>query len=300
MASLPESYEKLNFSTLLISHHPPSSPSPTPVIIIKLNRPSQRNGFTDTMADDLVAVFNTLSLDSRVKAVVITSSDPQNKMYCAGMDFTAPQGVSTTAELHRDGGGRVSLAMYRCSKPVIAAINGHAVGVGITMTLPANIRIASTDAKIGFVFGRRGFCLEACSSFFLPRLVGASKALHLTSTGAVYPATHKLFDGLFSEVVPPEEVLPTALRVAEDISVNVSGVSSRVMKDLIFRQTSSPEEAHLLESRIFHGLFRGKDAKEGVDSFLEKRQPDFRGSLEDGLAYYPWWTPVDVKPPAKL
>ncbi|KAG8408857.1 hypothetical protein J3458_019868 [Metarhizium acridum] len=300
MASLPESYEKLSFPTLLISHHPPSSPSPTPIIIVKLHRPSHRNGFTDIMADNLVTVFNTLSRDPRVKAIILTSADTQNKMFCAGMDFSSPQGVSTTAELHRDEGGRISVAMYRCNKPVIAAINGHAVGVGITMTLPANIRIASSEAKIGFVFGRRGFCLEACSSFFLPRLIGTSKALHLTTTGAVYPANHKLFDGLFSEVVPPEEVLPTALKIAEDISVNVSNVSSRVMKDMIYRTTSSPEEAHLLESRLFHGLFRGKDAKEGVDSFMQKRQPDFKGTMEDGLPYYPWWTPVDVKPPAKL
>lgn len=122
----------------------------------------------------------------------------------------------------------------------------------------------------------------------------------MTTTGSVYPATHRLFSDLFTEVVPPEEVFPTALKIAEDISVNVSNVSSRVMKDLIYRGADSPEEAHLLESRLFHGLFRGKDAKEGVDSFMEKRQPEFKGDMEDGLPYYPWWTPVDVKPPAKL
>ncbi|KHN96700.1 enoyl-CoA hydratase/isomerase [Metarhizium album ARSEF 1941] len=300
MASHPESYQKLSFPTLLVSHHPPSSPSPTPVIIVKLHRPSHRNGFTDTMADDLVTVFSTLSLDPRVKAVVLTSSDPKNHMFSAGMDFSSTQGVAPTAELHRDGGGRISVAIYRCNKPVIAAINGHAVGVGITMTLAANIRIASSEARIGFVFGRRGFCLEACSSFFLPRLIGTSRALHLTTTGAVYPASHRLLDGLFSEVVPPEDVLPTALKIAEDIAVNVSNVSSRLMKDMIYTTTSSPEEAHLLESKLFHGLWHGKDAKEGVESFMKKRQPDFKGTMEDGLPYYPWWTPVDVKPPAKL
>lgn len=298
---LPDSYTNLTLPSILVSHHPASSPSVTPVIIVTLNRPEARNGFTDIMADSLVTAFNALSADPRVKAIVLTGSDPKNKMFCAGMDFNAEQRTSPSPEVHRDGGGRVSVAMYRCNKPVIVAINGSAVGVGITMTLSANIRIASTDAKVGFVFGRRGFCLEACSSFFLPRLVGTSKALHLTTTGSVYPATHKLFDGLFSEIVAPNEVIPTALRIAEDIAVNVSTVSSRVMKDLIYRGAGSPEEAHLLESKLFHGLFTGKDAQEGVNSFMQKRAPEFKGDiLQDGLPHYPWWTPVDVALPAKL
>ncbi|KAK2608443.1 hypothetical protein QQS21_003012 [Conoideocrella luteorostrata] len=299
-SSLPSSYTTFSLPSILLSHHPPSSPTVTPIVVVTLNRPEARNGFTDIMADSLVTAFNTLSLDPRVKCVVLTGSDPKNKMFCAGMDFNAEQRVSPAAELHRDGGGRISVAMFRCNKPVIVAINGSAVGVGITMTLSANIRIASTDAKVGFVFGRRGFCLEACSSFFLPRLVGTSKALHLATTGSVYPATHKLFDGLFSEVVAPDQVIPRALAIAEDIAVNVSGVSSRVMKDMIYRGVDSPEEAHLLESRLFHGLFRSKDAEEGVQSFMQKRAPDFKGTMEDGLPHYPWWTPVDVKPPAKL
>ncbi|KAJ3500932.1 hypothetical protein NM208_g17040 [Fusarium decemcellulare] len=149
---------------------------------------------------------------------------------------------------------------------------------------------------VGFVFGRRGFSMEACSSFFLPRLIGTSRALHLTTTGGVYPATHKLFDGLFSEVVAPEEVLPTALRIADEIAANVSGVSARVMKDMIYRSVSSPEEAHLLESKIFWHLFTGKDAKEGMQSFLEKRKPEFTGTMEKNApSAWPWWTPVDIR-----
>ncbi|KAK7398383.1 hypothetical protein QQX98_012250 [Neonectria punicea] len=296
--SLPDNYSTFSLPTLQLSHHPPSSPTVTPVIVVKLHRPSARNAFTDDMANSLIRAFDTLSADPRVKAVVLTSSDDTNRFFCAGMDFNSSHGIGPTRDTHRDAGGQVSLALYRCAKPVIAAINGSAVGVGITMTLPANIRVASRDAKIGFVFGRRGFNMEACSSFFLPRLVGTSKALHLTTTGAVYSATHRLFDDLFSEVVAPEEVLPTALKIAEEIAANVSGVASMVMKDMIYRGPGSPEEAHLLESTVFFDLFHGADSKEGVESFLKKRLPDFKATMEsDAPVVYPWWTPVDIKKP---
>ncbi|KJZ77364.1 hypothetical protein HIM_03088 [Hirsutella minnesotensis 3608] len=298
---LPESYGSFSIPDLVLSHHPPSSASVTPVVVVSLHRPAARNGFTETMAESLIAVFGMLSRDPRVRAVVLASSDPTNAMFCAGMDLVASGGsLSERAEDHRDAGGRVALAIYRCAKPVVAAINGSAVGVGITMTLPANVRVASRDAKIGFVFGRRGFVLEACSSFFLPRLVGASKALHLVSTGAVYPATHKLFSDLFSEVVAPDQVLPTALQIAEDMAANVSLVASRVSKDLIYRAPASPEEAHLLESKLFHALIQGEDAQEGRASFLEKRRPEFTANMDDFPAAYPWWTPVDVRVKSKM
>jgi len=190
----------------------------------------------------------------------------------------------------------VTLAMSRCTKPIVAAINGSAVGVGITMTLPANIRVVSKDAKIGFVFSQRGFNMEACSSFYLPRLVGTSRALHLTTTGAVYPATDALFSSLFSSVVPAEEVYNTALKIAEQIAGNVSSVAAHVMKEMIYRGPSSPEEAHLLESKLFFDLYNGRDAKEGVASFMEKRKPDFKSTMEeDGPTFLPWWKPLDVK-----
>ncbi|TFB02337.1 3-hydroxypropionyl-coenzyme A dehydratase [Trichoderma ghanense] len=301
-SNLPQSYTALTLPTLQFSHHPSSSPSVTPVIIIKLHRPQARNAFTAEMATSLISAFDLLSSDPRVKAIVLASSDPANKFFCAGMDFNAGGPAGTSPDTHRDEGGQVSLAMYRCSKPVIAAINGSAVGVGITMTLPASIRVTSRDAKIGFVFARRGFCLEACSSFFLPRLVGAGRALHLATTGAVYPAGHRLLDGLFSEVVDePDKVLPTALGIAEDIAANVSLVSAAVMKNQIFRTPASPEEAHLVESKMFYSLVRSKDAKEGIESFLKKRKPEFKDTIEDDAPPgYPWWTPVDVRPKAKL
>lgn len=300
---IPESYNTFPLPTLLLTHHPASSPTVTPIIIVHLHRPSARNGFTDTMATSLITAFDTLSADPRVRCVVLASGDSTNRVFCVGMDFTAGHtlAIATSPALHRDAGGQVSLAIYRCSKPVIAAINGSAVGVGITMTLPANIRVVSSAAKVGFVFGRRGFNMEACSSFFLPRLVGASRAMHLTTTGAVYPAGHRLFGDLFSDVVEPDQVLPTALSIAEDVAANVSVVASRVMKDLIYRTPASPEEAHLLESKLFVELHGARDSKEGIDSFLQKRLPDFKGTMEeDAPTAYPWWTPVDVRAKSKI
>lgn len=296
MASLPSSYESHPLPSLKLLHHPPSSPTVTPIVTILLHRPSARNGFTDEMANSLATAYDLLSRDPRVRCIILSSSDPSNRIFCAGMDFNAKHGFGPTVTTHRDGGGLVTLAMSRCTKPIVAAINGSAVGVGITMTLPANIRVVSKDAKIGFVFSQRGFNMEACSSFYLPRLVGTSRALHLTTTGAVYPATDALFSSLFSSVVPAEEVYNTALKIAEQIAGNVSSVAAHVMKEMIYRGPSSPEEAHLLESKLFFDLYNGRDAKEGVASFMEKRKPDFKSTMEeDGPTFLPWWKPLDVK-----
>lgn len=299
--NLPSSYNSFALPTLQFSHHPASAAAVTPVIIVKLHRPAAHNGFTQEMARSLIAAFSLLSSDPRVRAIVLTSSDPRNKLFCAGMDFNAGGEQSASADVHRDEGGQVSLAMYNCTKPVVVALNGSAVGVGITMTLAANIRVASKDAKVGFVFGRRGFCFEACSSFFLPRLIGTAKALHLATTGGVYPAGHKLLDGLFSDVVEAGEVLPTALRIADEIAANVSLVSASVMKNQVYRAPASPEEAHLVESKLFYSLVRSEDAKEGIQSFLQKRQPVFKDTIDENAPPgYPWWAPVDVRSRSKL
>ncbi|UNI23419.1 hypothetical protein JDV02_009238 [Purpureocillium takamizusanense] len=298
--ALPDSYASQRYSTIRLSHHPDSSPSVTPVVVVSLHRPAALNGFTDEMADELAAAFAALSADPRVRAVVLASSDPRNKTFCVGMDFNERYPMPDRAEDHRDSGGRLALAIYNCVKPVVVAINGSAVGIGMTMTLPADVRVASRDAKVGFVFARRGFIMEACSSFFLPRLIGTSRALHLLSTGAVYPASHKLFGELFSEVVAPDEVLPTALAIADDIAANVSTKAARIMKDLIYRGADSPEGAHLLESRVFHGMALGEDAKEGKESFLQKRKPDFKATMADAPSTYPWWSPVDVRVKPKI
>ena len=297
MASLPESYSTWSLPELKLSHHPECSSLVTPIVLVMLSRPSAKNAFTEVMTNSLVTAFDTLSKDPRVKCVILTSCDPHNKNFCVGMDLNMRSESKEGRQTHRDGSGKVALSIYNCSKPVIAALNGNAIGVGITMTLAANIRVVSEAARVGFVFARRGICMEGTSSFLLPRLIGASRACHLITTGGVYPAGHKLFDGLFSEVVAPEKVIPTAISIAEDVARNTSEVCTRVMKDLVFRGPDTPEEAHLLESKLLYDLFRGRDAAEGMRSFLEKRAPDFQGNITEGQdrpIAWPWWEAKDV------
>lgn len=298
-SSLPSSYAALPFQHIRLSHVPESSPSPTRVILITLYRPKNHNAFTDTMTTDLENAFNLLSLDPRVKAVVVTG---HGRMFCAGADLDA--GLSykhDTPRTHRDGGGRVTLAIHRCTKPVIAAINGSAVGVGITMTLPMAIRVVSEKAKIGFVFARRGIVMEAASSYFLPRLIGLSRATHLVTTGEVLPASHPLLRELFSEVLPEEKVLSRALEIADDVARNTSAVSTTLMRDLMWRGPGTAEATHLLDSKILLELFDGKDKLEGVESFLQKRAPEFKGSMEQNApSVWPWWEKLDTKVPDKI
>ncbi|KAH6702959.1 enoyl-CoA hydratase/isomeras-like protein [Leptodontidium sp. MPI-SDFR-AT-0119] len=290
--SLPPSYAALPFSDIRLSHIPSTSPSPTPVILITLYRPQKNNAFTDVMHRELSSVIDTLSADPRVKAIVVTG---HGRMFCAGADLDTGLSYETeTVRDHRDGGGQVALALHRCNKPIIAAINGSAVGVGITMTLPMSIRIVSSTAKIGFVFARRGIVMEAASSFFLPRLIGYSRATHLVTTGEVLPATNRLLDGLFSEILPQERVLDRAIEIAEDVARNTSLVSTTLMRDLMWRGPGSAEATHLLDSKILIGLFGGEDKREGVRSFLEKRSPRFEGTMEGAPGVWPWWEGVDV------
>ena len=167
------------------------------------------------------------------------------------------------------------------------------------MTLPAAIRVASATAKVGFVFSRRGLIMEATSSYFLPRLIGMSRAQHLVTTGAVYPANHKLLDGLFSEILPtPEKTVERAIEIAEDVAKNTSIVSTRLMRDLMWRGPNSAEETHLLDSRVIYDMLGSRDNSEGIKSFFEKRSPEFKGTmLEDAPAAWPWWTPIDTQSP---
>ncbi|KAI0187106.1 enoyl-CoA hydratase [Xylaria flabelliformis] len=299
----PESYATYTaLPEISFQHVPATSPTATRVILLRLDRPKANNAFTDTMVTSLVSAFDILSADARVKAIVFTGADPRNRVFCPGMDLDAASAsakgaaknaseIAASRAAYRDGGAQVSLAIYRCAKPVIAALNGHAVGVGITMTLPANLRIVSEAAKVGFVFSRRGINNEACSSYFLPRILGAGRALTLLTTGSVYSASDPAVRDLFAEIVPPERVVPRAVELAQEIADKTSGVSTRVMKDMLYKGApATPEEAFLLESRVFFDLFRGRDSVEGIRSFLEKREPRFDAVWEqDRPTAWPWW-----------
>ncbi|KAL1962148.1 hypothetical protein VTN77DRAFT_552 [Rasamsonia byssochlamydoides] len=301
--SLPSSYAALPTKYIALSHVPAASPTPTKVIVVTLNRPEKNNAFTEAMGEELKEVFELFDVDDRVRAIVLTGA---GKMFCAGADLEigfleAKNSEPGGARGHRDSAGRASLAIHNCRKPTVVAINGSAVAAGITMTLPAAIRVAYKDAKIGFVFSRRGVTMEGVSAFFLPRVIGYSRALHLITTGKTYPASHPLLSTLFSEVLPtPEATVARGLELATEIAENTSTVATALMRDLMYRGPDSAEATHLLESRVIFDMFGGRDNLEGVQSFFEKRKPDFQASfnnVEDVPAVYPWWTRVDVTKP---
>jgi enoyl-CoA hydratase/carnithine racemase len=268
------------------------------VALVTLHRPEHMNAFTLDMCAELREIFAHLDRDDAVRAVVVTGS---GKAFCAGADLSfgaetfdvsKRKGKSGALTGHRDEGGQVALAIFACRKPVIGAINGHAVGVGITMTLAMDMRIAASDAKIGFVFTRRGVVPEACSSWFLPRIVGIPKAAELVYTGRVFPAEDEAGSGLFNYVLPREEVLPKAMAIAREIADNTAAVSVALSKALLWHGLveEDPQSVHLIDSRCFDWCGRQKDAFEGVMSFLEKRAPQFSLSpTEDMPDFYPWW-----------
>ena len=268
------------------------------VATVTLNRPDKMNAFTPTMRKELIEIFAKADCDDAVRVVVVTGA---GKGFCAGADLSEggssfdrfeKEGRKATINEHRDGGGQTTLAIFKCRKPVIAAINGHAVGVGITMTLAMDIRIVAEDAKIGFVFTRRGVVPEACSSWFLPRIVGISKATELVYTGRVFQAEEEAASGLFNYVVPSNKVLSKAMTIAREIAENTSAVSVALSKGLLWHGLSEddPQSVHLIDSRCFFWAGRQKDAYEGVQSFLEKRAPKFTMSASTDMPdFYPWW-----------
>jgi enoyl-CoA hydratase/carnithine racemase len=264
------------------------------IATITLNRPDKMNAFTLTMRKELIALFDQADLNDAVRVVIVTGA---GKAFCAGADLsgggsTFDRSGQTSLSGHRDGGGQVALAAFRCRKPVIAAINGPAVGVGITMTLAMDMRIAAKDAKIGFVFSRRGVVLEACSSWFLPRIVGMAKAAELAYSGRIFRAADEANSGLFNHVVTHDQVLTKAREIAEEIAENTSAVSVALCKALLWHGLieEDPQSVHLVDSRCFYWAGKQKDAKEGVQSFLEKRPPQFTMSASTDMPdFYPWW-----------
>ena len=264
------------------------------ILTITLHRPDRLNAFNSTMLEELLQALDDADADDEVRAILFTGA---GRGYCAGADLgrgggTFDGGSEEEDAEHRDGGGILTLRLFECKKPVIAAINGPAVGVGITMTLPMDIRIASDKARIGFVFARRGIVPEACSSWFLPRLVGISQAMEWVATGRVFSAQEALEGGLVSRVVSPEDLMPTARAIAAEIAENTSAVSVCLARHLLWKMLGAdhPMEAHKLDSRAIRWMGRSADAYEGVSSFLEKREASFRMSASKDLPeFFPWW-----------
>ena len=267
------------------------------VLTITLNRPDKLNAFTARMCRELIDAFDQADADDEVRAVVVTGA---GRAFCAGADLS---GGSNSFDYdnpkyddilrdQRDGGGLVTLRIFESKKPVIAAINGAAVGVGVTMTLPMDIRIAANTARFGFVFSRRGLVPEACSSWFLPRVVGIGRAAEWVYTGRGFPADEALGAGLVTRLVNPDDLLPTAYGIAREIADNTSAISVTLSRQLLWRMLGAdhPMEAHKIDSKCIFWIGRSADAYEGVASFLEKRPPNFGMRPSTDLPdFYPWW-----------
>ena len=270
------------------------------IATITLSRPEKMNAFTGVMMRELLDAFDLVDADDGVRAVIVTG---EGKAFCAGADLSG--GAKTFDDgdwsspnddrIRRDGGGQVTLRIFDCKKPVIGAINGAAVGIGATMTLPMDVRLASTSARIGFVFARRGIVPEACSSWFLPRVVGISRAAEWVYTGRILGAQEALEGGLLRALHAPDELLPAARTLAREIADNTSGVSVALSRQMLWRMlgASHPMDAHRADSRGIQLRGRSADAHEGVTSFLEKRAAKFSDSVSRDLPdiFHDWEDP---------
>ncbi|MDZ4382114.1 MAG: crotonase/enoyl-CoA hydratase family protein [Parvibaculum sp.] len=282
------------------------------ILTLTLHRPEKLNAFTGQMMSELIDAFDRSDADDNVRAVIVTG---EGRAFCAGADLSAgaktfdyaaredrPEKANTpimangeidwSHESVRDGGGRVTLRIFDSLKPVIGAINGPAVGIGVTMQLPMDIRLASENAKFGFVFARRGIVPEACSSYFLPRVVGISQALEWTYSGRVFGAEEALKGGLVRSIHKPDDLLPAARELAREIVDNTAPVSVSLTRQMLWRMLGAdhPMEAHKIDSRAIYARGASADAKEGVMSFLEKRAASYPCQVsKDMPSFFPWW-----------
>jgi enoyl-CoA hydratase/carnithine racemase len=258
------------------------------VLTITLNRPDRLNAFTPTMGHELIEAFDRADAEDDVRAIIVTG---EGRGFCAGADLAGGGDTFDWRDrqeaegVPRDLGGRVTLRIYQSTKPVIAAINGPAVGVGITMTLPMDIRLAAEGAKIGFVFTRRGIVPEACSSWFLPRIVGISQAMEWVATGRVFSAEEARAGRLVRSVHPQDELLGAAQALAHEIADNAAPVSVALARRMLWTMLGAahPMDAHRADSRAMFARGQSCDAREGVTSFLEKREAQFTDRVSDGL-----------------
>ena len=269
------------------------------VAVLTLNRPDRMNAFNTRMMYEIISALEDTAADTAVKALIFTGSG--ERAFCAGADlqsgadtFNYPNRSKTTGQPDdgRDGGGKVTLALYDYPKPIIAAFNGAAVGVGVTMTLPMDIRLAADNARFGFVFARRGIVPEAASSWFLPRLVGIQQALSWCYSGRVFDAQEALKGGLVSQVLPAADLMPEARRIAREIAQECAPMSIALTRQMLWKMLGAdhPMAAHQVDSRAIRALGKSADAGEGVTSFLEKRAPQFSAQIPQDLPdFYPWW-----------
>ena len=271
------------------------------IATIWMNRPDKMNAFTELMRYEIIDALDHTDADDDVRAVIFTG---RGRAFCAGADLSSGEGTFSRGGsdimgrngVPRDGGGTVSLRIYDSKKPVIGAINGAAVGVGVTMTLPMDIRLASTAAKFGFVFSRRGIVPEAASSWFLPRLVGISQAMEWVASGEVFPAEEAMAGGLVRSVHEPDDLLPAAYALARKLTESSSAVSIAVARKMMWRMLGAdhPMAAHKVDSRGILERGRSEDVKEGINSFFEKRAPQFPDKVSDGLGtiFSDWHDPT--------
>ena len=277
------------------------------IFTVTINRPEKLNALNTQMIHDLIAALDEADADDAVRAIIVTGA---GRAFCAGADLSMggatfdraarpdrppvpndPDGKPDLGhENARDGGGRITLRIFNCHKPVIAAVNGPAVGIGATMLLPMDVRIASSDARFGFVFSQRGIVPEAASSWFLPRIVGIAQALDWCFSGRVFGADEALAGGLVSRVVAPGELIETARALARSYTESTSAVSVALIRQMMWRMlgASHPMQAHRIDSRAMFHRGRGADVKEGIASFLEKRPPRFTDTTSGHMPELPW------------
>jgi enoyl-CoA hydratase/carnithine racemase len=272
------------------------------IATITLNRPEKLNAFTATMMNELLAAFDATDADDAIRAVIVTGS---GRAFCAGadlgaggatFDYTARRAEADSDQskggVHRDGGGRVTLRIFDSLKPVIAAINGPAVGIGATMLLPMDIRLASAEARIGFVFTQRGITPEAASAWFLPRIVGISTALEWCYSGRIFSANEAKDRGLVRSLSPPDELLAGARALAHELTDHSAPVSIALTRQMMWKLQGAdhPMEAHKVDSRSIQSRGMAADSREGVTAFLEKRPAAFPNMISSDLPdFYPWW-----------
>ncbi|KAG0145298.1 hypothetical protein CROQUDRAFT_658875 [Cronartium quercuum f. sp. fusiforme G11] len=292
-------YSRLKFETIKVDLR-------GHIVIVKLNRPQARNSWNVLMQEEIVKIYGLLDEDNRIKAVIL-SSLPVGNSFCVGADLSqgdfssrgsgseGPEAIFLPEE-HRDTGGKAALAVHRLRKLTIAAINGDAVGIGITMTLPFDLRIVWSSAKIGFIFAKRAISSEACSSYFLPRLIGYSKALELFLKAEIIPATHPSLKQLFCRLIDQQvDVLPTAISLAEKLCEENSILSIVSIKQLVWHAFPTPEQQYLLESELMARLGNSNDSKESVKAFRAKRKARFSSKVPQDLVIRPWWNLIDVR-----